>query len=290
MNKNNIIVLIIIIIIVGMFLYMKYKSYIKNNIYYLKLLYNNPNHPSKISTTIPLYIYQTFYTKNLSKDMQESVDLIKNTNPEFTYILADDDECYNFILNNFPPSVADAYLRIIPGAYKADLWRYCILYTYGGIYLDIKYKPVNNFKFINLVDREHFVLDAPYSWNINNYGIYNAFMVCTSHNKILLDCINQIVLNVKNNFYGGSCLEPTGPLLLGSVYKSYKDITTIDMYLNISIKTNPKILQFQLEESIIYDNIKILISYNTYRSEQKKNPKKPHYSKLWKKKLVYKLN
>jgi len=277
-------IIIIFVFIIFYYIYpfiLKYKYY---KYYYTLRYFNRPIINSKTPTPIPkskipLFIYQTFYTKNLSKDMQESVDLIKTTNPEFTYSLSDDDECYNFILNNFPPSVADAYLRMIPGAYKADLWRYCILYTYGGIYLDIKYRPVNNFKFINLVDKEHFVLDAMHSWGYDIYSIYNAFMVCTRHNKILLDCINQIVLNVKNNFYGKSPLEPTGPLLLSSIYKSYNDITEIDMYLDV---------QYSHEESIVYNNTKILTAYNTYRSEQKKNPKKPHYSLLWKNKLVYK--
>ena len=236
------------------------------------------------TNVIPLYIFQTFFTKKLSPNMQESVNLLRTTNPEFKYSLYDDNDCYNFILNNFPPSVADAYLRLIPGAYKADLWRYCILYMHGGIYLDIKYRPVNGFKFINLIDREHFVLDIPYSWSRKEYGIYNAFIVCKRHNKILLDCINQIVLNVKNNFYGTSPLEPTGPLLLGLVYKSYNDITTLDMYLSLHI--NYKKLQFQQEENIVYNNINILKIYNTYRSEQKKNTKLT-YSQLWNKRNIY---
>jgi len=217
--------------------------------------------------------------------MQETVDLLRMTNPEFTYSLSDDDDCYNFILNNFPPSVADAYLRLIPGAYKADLWRYCVLYTYGGIYLDIKYKPVDGFKFINLIDREHFVSDIAYSYRLKNYGIYNAFMVCKQHNKILLDCINQIVLNVKNKYYGESCLEPTGPYLLGTIYKSYYDITKLDMRL--LIKINYKLLfTNQKDEYIMYDNMIILTAYDTYRIEQKKY-KTPHYIQLWKDKRIY---
>ena len=33
--------------------------------------------------------------------------------------------------------VYDAYTRIKPGAFKSDLWRYCVLYVYGGFYIDI---------------------------------------------------------------------------------------------------------------------------------------------------------
>ena len=51
---------------------------------------------------------------------------------------------------------------MVPGAYKADLWRYCILYIYGGIYIDIKLEPINGFRFRELLDKEYFVLDCPY--------------------------------------------------------------------------------------------------------------------------------
>lgn len=60
-----------------------------------------------------------------------------------------------------------------------------------GIYLDIKYQPINGFKFINLAEKEHWVLDC------NKIGIYNALMVCKPGNNILLQAIKQIVENVK---------------------------------------------------------------------------------------------
>ena len=33
---------------------------------------------------------------------------------------------------------AHAYHALVPGAAKADLLRYCLIYEYGGVYLDIK--------------------------------------------------------------------------------------------------------------------------------------------------------
>ena len=56
---------------------------------------------------------------------------------ELEYFLYDDDECSQYIKTNFSSDVLTSYNTLIPGAYRADLWRYCILYKYGGIYLDI---------------------------------------------------------------------------------------------------------------------------------------------------------
>ena len=50
---------------------------------------------------IPLNIYQTWHTKNLPPKMFESVNLIKNLNPRFNHQMFDDNDCREFIKNNF---------------------------------------------------------------------------------------------------------------------------------------------------------------------------------------------
>jgi mannosyltransferase OCH1-like enzyme len=142
--------------------------------------------------------------------MKNCIQELQNTNPEFKYHLFDDNDCRNFIEKYFSKNVLDSFDKLIPGAYKADLWRYCILYIYGGIYLDIKFYPVNNFKLINLTNKEYFCRDVALSQS----GIYNAIIVSKPKNELLMIAINRIVQNVSNNFYGTSSLEPTGPLLL----------------------------------------------------------------------------
>ena len=91
------------------------------------------------SINIPLNIFQTYHTLDLPPRMRKSVNKLIKNNPEFTHYLYDDDDCRKFIKNNFPSNVVNAFDKLIPGAYKADLWRYCVLYIHGGIYLDIKY-------------------------------------------------------------------------------------------------------------------------------------------------------
>ena len=83
---------------------------------------------------IPLNIFQTWWTKEfLTPSMFESVNTIKTNNPKFNYQLFDDTDCCNFIQKNYGNDVLNAYNTLIPGAYKADLWRYCVLYKLGGI-------------------------------------------------------------------------------------------------------------------------------------------------------------
>jgi mannosyltransferase OCH1-like enzyme len=221
---------------------------------------------------IPLNIYQTWHTKILPPKMFKTINLIKNLNPRFNYQLFDDDDCREFIKNNFDIAVLNAFNSLIPEAYKADLWRYCVLYINGGIYLDIKYRPLNNFRFITMTEKEHWVLDA------DKNGVYNALMVCKPGNEILLKAINKIIENVKNKYYGNSFLEPTGPLLLSSFF-STNEKNLFDMKHNEVFDSNSKIIQ--------YNNYIILKSYTNHINERIKYSKTKHYSELWNSRKIY---
>jgi mannosyltransferase OCH1-like enzyme len=250
----------------------KNKDIIKKFLYSKLLKYCYPIKPY-YNTVIPLNIYQTWHTKKMPELMRNNVDLIKKNNPAFNYYLFDDKDCRNFIELYFDKEILNTYDCLIPGAYKADLWRYCVLYKNGGIYLDIKYKPVNNFKFINLTEKEHWVLD------MDKKGVYNALMVSKPNNPILLKSIHKIVENVKNKFYGKSSLEPTGPLMLEKFF-STSDKNSFDMYHDIYLNIHNRF--------IFFNNYIIFRNYKNYIQEQKNNKKCEHYSTLWEKRCIYK--
>ena len=223
------------------------------------------------NSIIPLKIYQTWHTKNLPLLMRQNIQKIRRSNPRFEYFLFDDNDCREFIKNNFDSIILNAFDSLIPGAYKADLWRYCVLYINGGFYLDIKYSGINNFRFIELSEKEQWVLD------IDGNNIYNAFIATLPKNELLLKCINQIVENVKNKYYGGSCVDPTGPGLVSSL------ISDVERTLiNLShIHNNGN-------KFILYKNVAILKMYNGYYEEQNKFKRVAHYVDLWCKKRIYK--
>ena len=251
-----------------------HNNYDKNNKLYIE--YNKKiriPYPLKenYDSVIPLNIYQTWHTKKIPPKMLETINLIKNLNPRFNYQLFDDNDCREFIKSNFEPSVLDAFDTLIPGAYKADLWRYCILYKNGGIYLDIKYKPLNNFRFITMTEKEHWVLDA------DRTGIYNALMICKPGNEILLKAINKIIENVKNKYYGNSALEPTGPQLLAKYFNSIEK-KKFDM--------EHKTIISNVNKFIFFNNYIIFMPYNNYMNDTI-TKLHPHYSELWQKKRIY---
>ena len=237
----------------------------------LKMKVPYPN-KSLYFLNIPANIFQTWHTKTLPPGMQMAVNNLKASGIRFKYQLFDDNDCKEFIKNNFDESVFNAYNSLKPGAYKADLWRYCVLYKEGGIYLDIKYFPVNAFQLKNLIEREHFCLDA------DNNGIYNAIMVCKPGNTVLKKAIYQIVENVKTKYYGKSCLDPTGPGLL-SQYFTREEKNNMDLTHEFRVSLDYRY--------ILYNKYYVFQSYPNYRNEHHVFKKEEHYGHLWNIRNIY---
>jgi mannosyltransferase OCH1-like enzyme len=267
----------------------QYYSYLwnKRRIYDLNVPIPSFHNEEEIISIIPLKIYQTWYTKELSEMLQNTVNILKEQNPEFEFYLYDDNDCREFIKNNFDICVLNAFDQLIPGAYKADLFRYCILFIQGGIYLDIKYYGINGFKFISLTDKEYIVQDITSSGS----GIYNALMICKAGNKMLQKAIDKIVEHVSIRFYGNSTLEPTGPLLLKKIIEDNKDIE-IDNEIQFIHKEVFNSEDYNIYNYYIYNlkNKCSILTYNPKYRELQKELQKKRYYLLWEERNIYTFN
>ena len=260
------------------------KVYEENGIYNKLKIIKSTNFIIKDSynSVIPLNLYLTWDTKELPIKMQENVDRMKKVNPEFNIQLFDDNDCRKFIKKNFSKDILTAFDTLKPGAYKADLWRLCILYINGGIYIDIKLNCINNFKFIALTEKEHLVIDTPGHWKEGNIGLWNGLLVVKPKNILLLRCINKISENVKNKNYDFNLLYPTGPGLLGEEY------IKILRENNLTIETELNKLDLCLDNHhIIFNNVHILEYYKEYRDEQNLFSKTLPYYYLYNIKQIY---
>jgi len=229
----------------------------------------------KYESIIPLHFYTCWHTENLPPLMKEHYEQLVLQNPELHFHLYNEDSCRQFIKDNFDIDILEAYNSLIPCSYKSDLWRFCVLYKNGGIYMDIKYKCVNNFKLIALTEKEYFVKDRPINMT------YTALVVVKPENPIMLKCINQIVDNVKHKYYGKNALEPTGPGLLGR-YFTKPDFETMELYFTDTTTAHFK------KEYMVFKNTIILTYYDEYRNEQKKYQKNKYYAELWNEHKIYK--
>ena len=88
---------------------------------------------------IPAKIHQLVDSNYISKKMYNTINNNTNSNIEFEFNFYNENDCRNFIAENFVDQVLFAYDYLPKGHYKNNLAKYCILYSYGGIYLEPHY-------------------------------------------------------------------------------------------------------------------------------------------------------
>tara|TARA_B110000971_G_scaffold196463_1_gene211624 strand:+ start:189 stop:1415 length:1227 start_codon:yes stop_codon:yes gene_type:complete len=175
-----------------------------------------------ITGLIPKTIIQTYNTRHVNIHIYNATRTWTLLNPNYKYIIFDNEECRTFIKNNFQPIVLRTFDGLIPGAFKADLFRYCYLYKKGGVYSDIDNMclvPMDSI--INKTDSFLSVKDRPHS------TIFNSFIATKPDNPVLHECIQKIVYNVTHRVYYDSsdslmdALTYTGPRCLGISLNKY---------------------------------------------------------------------
>jgi mannosyltransferase OCH1-like enzyme len=220
--------------------------------------------PPVDTTIVPRRIAQTWELLPLPPGMQAATDAIRVAAPDFEYVLMDNTERRAFIVAHFTPSVTAAYDALIPGAFRADLWRYCYLYVHGGIYLDIKFRPEPGFDFSELIQKEHYILDLPTPTSDRN--ILNGFIVVKPRSPFMLSAITTVVTNVTNRLYGKTCLSITGPHMLSAIIP----VTEISQELCFSVDETGK-------QQITWHSAPAFKEFVNYRAQMSV----PHYTDQW---------
>jgi hypothetical protein len=87
---------------------------------------------------IPKVIHQTWF-EEVNLDRYPQMARVQNSWKQsgWEYRLYTDTSARQYIVDNFPPIFADAFDVLLPGAYKADFFRYLVLMKEGGIYADV---------------------------------------------------------------------------------------------------------------------------------------------------------
>ena len=244
----------------------------------------------EVRNGVPLVIYESWKSHEVPKGMRDNILRLLETNPEFDYYLYSDEECAAFIADNFDKDVLAAFHTLKPGAYKSDLWRYCILYKLGGVYLDIKY--YSTVPLISIIDETPIVfvkditsipltdvLQIRIDGHITEAScFYNGFMISPPKNEVFRLCIDDIVQSCKQRKYKKNPLDVTGPCLLGKILES--------KYSPEYLKNTP--FEFtNVTDTIKYKGNSILAQYDSYRLEQKQSRTGEHYGDLYRKGDIY---
>ena len=86
---------------------------------------------------IPPILFQTFKDNYIHTAIYKNIQNFLQLNPEYEYRFISDKSGLKLLKDNFEGKVVEAYLKLNLGAAKGDFLRYCALYLYGGVYLDL---------------------------------------------------------------------------------------------------------------------------------------------------------
>lgn len=103
-----------------------------------ELTVSSPRFARDPTRLVPRIIHQTWFehvTPEKYPNMSRLIESFKQSGWEYKFY--DDDSSRKVLEKHFPPEVLQAYDALKPGAFKADLFRYCVLLIYGGIYADM---------------------------------------------------------------------------------------------------------------------------------------------------------
>lgn len=251
-------------------------------------------------SSIPKNIYMTLASfDDLSEDC--TINHIKNQWQALIHCTIhryNNEECRSLIEENFEEKILNAYDKLIPGAFKSDIWRLCALYLYGGIYSDVHIIPDEKSNPNIVLDSADYVFCIDYP--VSSKYIYNAMMKMPKNSPVALKILDTIVDNVQKEKYPSCDLDVTGPGVHGKVIMDLLQVEEFkEGFHNFRIEDDNYSVLFlkhqkhynrrhDFEYNIsLHKNILFLCRYKNYREELNQICKLEHYSSLFKKKKIY---
>ena len=171
------------------------------------------------ASPIPRVLVQTYRTTRVGQPISSAVTRWQEMNPEFDYLFFDDDAARGFLAEYFPAEVLHAFDSLIPGAFRADLWRYCYLVEKGGVYVDIRMEPLLALRTMLNLSASHppsFVTARDRPKKAGDGFIYNAFIAAAPGHPFLVAAIERALASISREDYGRNSLDITGPGCLGA--------------------------------------------------------------------------
>jgi hypothetical protein len=182
---------------------------------FVTALHKKKTLPSRYQQRVPFLIVTTHEATGCEDNLRALIKL----NPEYHVYFFDRAARRAWLHDHFPQEVVDAYDMIIPGAYKADLFRYCFLFKKGGVYIDLNKKMIVPMRvFVHPRATMGLVLNSNHKED-EPPKIINGFMYMVQGHPLMKEMIAQCVRNIQKKEYGNSPLSVTGPYVLGAVFE-----------------------------------------------------------------------
>tara|TARA_B100001093_G_scaffold380215_1_gene365610 strand:- start:14825 stop:15472 length:648 start_codon:yes stop_codon:yes gene_type:complete len=180
-------------------------------------------------------------------------------NPDWKINLYDDKSCQDFLFREYGQLYLDIFNYIKDGPIKSDFWRLCILYKYGGLYIDADIEPI--------LPLNKYIEDDDY------------FVTCISRLPPKSHLNPHFILSYKNNFLLNECIEKYKEMYINKIKYKYWKWSIVHVMNNTLFKRiikekksqiivdNDKKYKFLFEKSLNETEfLNKLVFYNRYKN------------------------
>lgn len=194
---------------------------------------------------IPKTIWQTYKDPYdiLPQYQKDATKTWKDLNPEYEWHYMDDSQAKEFIYSEYGQEWLDIFNSCPVGVMRGDLWRYLIIYAFGGIYTDLDtlcLSPIDNW----LLNDKEFIVCPETSEHFCQWTFAAA-----AGSPILKSVLYEIKEAFKNPIYGQPHFvhNMTGPAIWTKGISKALNLNVsnlIDDYLLINSADNAKLYKF----------------------------------------------
>lgn len=235
---------------------------------------------------IPPILYKTgpHDWVDISTDVRSLINNTIMANPHYTLQYYSNKTARQFLQSNFASDVVHAFDLLRPGAFKADILRYALLYKLGGVYSDLTQTILKPLDYLVPIGEELVLVQDKLTYDHKLRPVKSvqiSFMAARAGLPLFNSCLNKAVYNVLQRKYNASPLDVTGPAMFGRI---------LFRYLNSNTDCRPLITTYQGYKTIRdIDTHEVLIQtklrdHDTAIEKTLWN----HYGVLWATKRLYK--
>lgn len=238
--------------------------------------------PERQFWNIPAHIFQTWKAGTKTPEM-EAAQATFEKQTGYVYGCFNDEQCAGFLYQEFGERYKNAYVNLVPGAYRADFWRYCILYKFGGVYADAKTTLFRNLdEIIRPQDELVLVRDIP------SQCLLNGFIACKKNHPLLKIIIDMTLERIEKREYGVDPLDITGPHIFGRAFCKWMGVVEDTMTLTTGYTSTIQILERSEDKEYIISPEGEKLMQKEYKSYYKNDVDvRIHYPQLWAAHAVY---
>eukprot|EP00747_Dinoflagellata_sp_TGD_P137321 gnl/TRDRNA2_/TRDRNA2_175668_c0_seq50.p1 gnl/TRDRNA2_/TRDRNA2_175668_c0~~gnl/TRDRNA2_/TRDRNA2_175668_c0_seq50.p1 ORF type:complete len:356 (-),score=21.15 gnl/TRDRNA2_/TRDRNA2_175668_c0_seq50:280-1347(-) len=175
----------------------------------------------------------------------------------------------------------DAFNNLRPAAFRSDLWRLMVLWSRGGVYLDMNIELKDRLaSWINFKDDRLVLLkDA----GVGDRGAFwNAMMASTPKSPLIAEMLRKVVQNINGHYYGDDPLSITGPIAIYEALEGKRRDTDDGGKLRMEYAFNSK-GNLKVTDILTHQHIIAVKDPSLHHAQDPQT----HYSPMWHNHQVY---